>query len=203
MTSEVVSSAVPSARCQDRAVRRSHLAFAGTAQHMTDALAMRARKYGQHFLSRRGPTSSSRRSRRSRRSLPRDRARARRADAAAGAAGGAPDRGRDRSRTWSRRCAAGCRRTSRSCTRDFLDFDLASLAGRRAAPRRRQPSLQRLVADPVPRCWLRTGDRRGSSTRPLMLQREVAERHRGAAGHAATTACSRSWCSCTPTCGGC
>ena len=47
---------------------------------------------------------------------------------------------------------------------------------RLAGPGRRQPSLQRLVADPVPACSRRTGAGGCLVDATLMLQREVAER---------------------------
>ena len=54
--------------------------------------------------------------------------------------------------------------------------------GRRPDPGGRKPSLQRLVADPVPAAGARTGRRAGCVDATLMLQREVAERIQARAG---------------------
>ena len=85
---------------------------------------------------------------------------------------------------------------------DFLDFDLAFARGRASAPRRRQPSLQRLLPHPV------RADRRAPASR----RDRGRDAHAAARGRrrgctrrreAATTASSRSWCSSMPTSGRC
>ena len=125
-----------------------------------------------------------------------------RADAAAGAARRAPDGGRGGSRHGRRRCAARARRTSRWSHADFLDVRPRRAGSRRRpAAGRRQPALQRLLPDPVPAA--RRAPARGAPDRRCHADAAAGGRRadRGGARDARTTACCRSSCSCTPTCG--
>ncbi len=134
-----------------------------------------------------------------RRHVPRDRPRPRRADAAAGGQGRTARRGRDRSRP--RRGPPG--RRFRTCTwfrRDFLDVNLTDLLRdeRQAGARRRQPSLQRRLADP-----LQAAPRRRRGPAASRCHADAAEgggrSARGRARARRTTAHWRSRWRCSPT----